>query len=158
MSPFYNLKHLLGLTLSGKIRFWINDLKKEKYYRADTKNVFSYLVHYSNGDTYTVEFRIYCNHPIKKRITMSDGRTTIHSKSFMTLQEAQIYQEKEIKSAASFYNDTKFFREREGHWEYFQKMSWHISDGSPYDTICPECGGTINYVTKICPYCGGFVI
>lgn len=157
MTLSYNIKHLFGLTLSGRLNYWKRDFKNDKYYRADTKNVYSYVIHFSNGDTYSVEFRIYCNHPIKKRMTMSDGRTTIYSKSFLTLKEAEIFQEKEIKRAAYFYPNTKFYRETDNSWEYFQGMNWNKSEESPYDTICPECQSSISYVTKICPYCGGFV-
>jgi hypothetical protein len=151
------IKYFLGFSLSGKIRLWRNDFKKDKYYKADTRNIYSYITHFSFGDEYSVSFQLFCDHPIKSS-KLDNYRVTIHSRTFLTRQDAENYQVKEIKKAAYFFPDSKFYRKSNNSWLYFYRNQWFQDEQDIDGSICSKCGQMANVVSSICPNCGDFMI
>ncbi|MEI6945635.1 hypothetical protein V9K67_00430 [Paraflavisolibacter sp. H34] len=108
---FY-LRHLTGHSLAARLRRWKKEFQRDPYYRADTDTVYSYILPQPGERAYRVEFRIFCNHPLKA-VYREDGRTTVLSRSFPCRERAERFVQAELKRATPYFRQSHFYMIRQ---------------------------------------------
>ncbi|MEI6949927.1 hypothetical protein V9K67_22260 [Paraflavisolibacter sp. H34] len=107
------MRDLLGLSLAARLRRWKKEFQNEKYYYANFDTVYSYIFPLPGNKGFQVDFRIFCNHPLKAAYC-EDGRTAILRRSFSSREKAESFLQAELQRAAPFFHQSHFYMARVG--------------------------------------------